>query len=47
LILDSEVAARMNVSPKKTGKKNGEPITADEKRNMYVAKLRAVALKHM
>jgi hypothetical protein len=47
LILDSEVAARMNVPPKKTGKKNGEPITADEKRNMYVAKLRAVALKHM
>jgi hypothetical protein len=53
-IFDSAMAARKlskeatNVAPKKLGQpKKEKPITADEKRNMYVAKLRAAALKHM
>lgn len=51
-IFDSAVAARKlskdaTVLPNKLGQRKEKPITADEKRTMYVAKLRAAALKHM
>ncbi len=51
-IFDSAVAARKlskdaTVLPNKLGQRKEKPITADEKRTMYVAKLRAASLKHM